>query len=60
MPLPFYLFTSKSITVSFNPPVLCAITGVLPTKYSCYTIPPGSNLLGINAQSLPELINDPS
>jgi hypothetical protein len=51
---------SYSCTVSRNPPVLNAITGVLPMKNSCYTMPPGSNIEGINAKSQPTFNNVPS
>lgn len=37
-----------------------AITGVLPMKNSCYTIPPGSNADGIKPKSQPTLTNAPS
>ena len=50
----------NSITESFKPPVLKAITGVLPTKNSCYTIPPGSKADGINPKSVPLLTKEPS
>jgi hypothetical protein len=36
------------------------MTGVEATKNSCYTIPPGSNLDGINPKSEPQLIKAPS
>ena len=48
------------MTESFSPPVLNATTGVPPMKNSCYTIPPGSNALGIKPKSVPLLTRDPS
>jgi hypothetical protein len=50
----------NSITESLRPPVLKAITGVLPTKNSCYTIPPGSKADGINPKSVPLFTKEPS
>jgi hypothetical protein len=50
----------NSWTESLRPPVLKAITGVPPTKNSCYTIPPGSKADGMRAKSAPLLTSDPS
>jgi len=36
------------------------MTGVLPTKNSCYTIPPGSKAEGIKPKSLPLFTREPS
>lgn len=46
-PFPYSESHLNSNTESFNPPVLKATTGVPPTKNSCWTIPPGSNILGM-------------
>lgn len=48
------------MTESLRPPVLKAITGVAPTKNSCWTIPPGSNTEGIRPKSEPLFTRDPS
>ena len=54
------MFQSNSKTVSRNPPVQNAITGVPATKNSCWTIPPGSNSEGIKPKSLPRFTFGPS
>ena len=46
--------------VSLNPPVLKAITGVLPAKNSCWTIPPGSKREGNTPKSEPIEIKETS
>lgn len=46
-PDPLLVLILNSWTESYKPPVFIATTGVDPTKNSCYTIPPGSNLDGI-------------
>ena len=37
------------------PPVFMPIIGVPPTKNSCWTMPPGSNLEGMRPKSHPKL-----
>ena len=59
-PFPLNLLESNSNTESLSPPVLKAITGVLPMKNSCWTIPPGSNKDGIIPKSEPALTKVPS
>lgn len=59
-PEPYSVSQLYSCTESLSPPVLNAMTGVPPTKNSCYTIPPGSNADGMRPKSAPLFTNEPS
>ena len=50
----------NSKTVSLRPPVLKAMTGVPAEKYSCCTMPLGSNSEGMRPKSQPRLSRTPS